>query len=137
MREIFVITTTEMGMGQLQAAAERAGRAASLVDASLVFNDEDGYVDVTERPDIFEFYEDDERAQLAPAGPDPRLFRVYFDNPNLAVRVIVDLFPSVPSVVVDNDHGVLVSLPRFVSLLAAHPKWDWSASEELPGSLQQ
>lgn len=92
----------------------------------VAFRKGDHYVDAREMPDLAEHYDDFEQEEIRECGPEPRFFRVRFDDYKVAARMILTLFPASPEFALDNDHGLILSLDRFAALRPTD--WDWTTA---------
>jgi hypothetical protein len=98
-----------------------------------IFGQGDEHVDIREAPDIAKYYDtDDELDAISVCGSAPQFFHVRYYLESAAARVVLSVFPADPAFVIDNDHGVLMSLKAFDGLIRAQPGWLWSSAEAEP-----
>jgi len=73
---------------------------------------------------VGEDLEPEARARIVAATPDPVFYTVDFSDLNLCRRVLLAIADD-PRLLIDNDHGVLLSGVDFVRVLRSQPDWDW------------
>jgi len=100
----------------------------------MVSGDGPQLVVIAEAQDVAQYYvEAPESAAIRVCGDDPAFFHVRFRDHHAAAALIIDLFKHLKSVIVDNDHGLLLSISQFDKLTSDRPNWDWSTAEsEVP-----
>jgi hypothetical protein len=63
-------------------------------------------------------------ARITSKTREPVFYTVDFSDIALCRRVLAAIADD-PRLLIDNDHGVLLSGPEFVRLLQSRPDWDW------------
>lgn len=132
MLDTFIVTPSGFILDE---AVGSSGIVADRLDGGgYAFGGLEDLVDVLETPEVLGYYDESEREFLRSCGSDPRVFHVRYYNESDAERVIVSVFPSLDTFVIDNDHGLLLTLQEFGRLLAAFPGWRWGLTDEAPAN---
>lgn len=79
---------------------------------------------ITEAMDIQDEYDAEDLARILSVIPTPRFYAVDFNDIGLCKRVLLAVADDA-AVVVDNDHGVILSGDHFAERLRAAMDWDW------------
>ncbi len=66
----------------------------------------------------------DELSQIEATIPRPVFYLVEYSDIDLCRKVLLAIADD-PRLLIDNDFGVRLSGPDFLSLLRARPDWDW------------
>lgn len=112
----------------IRMGASRAGQEKRLVlDAgtSRIFVTRDGSALDEMEPEHF--------SRIAAAIDSPVLYSVDFTDIELCKRLLLDVL-DYPGLLVDNDHGLLVTGEEFVQILRRHADWDWRTEAVDPAS---
>jgi hypothetical protein len=79
---------------------------------------------VSRNDSVADDLEPEARARIAAATPSPVFYTVDFNDLDLCRRVLLAIADD-PRLLIDNDHGVLLSGADFVRVLRSQPDWDW------------
>jgi len=83
---------------------------------------------VVQNPHAFEELDPEGLRQIRSVIPDPVFYSVDYSDLDLCERVLVALADDA-ALLVDNDHGVVLSGAAFVEEIRARPGWDWRSEE--------
>lgn len=135
MRDAFILAPSNYSLQDFWAAVTKSGLAAENYGALVAVGEGDESVNISEVAEIEEFFEDEEElAAVANCGPNPRFYQLRFRDPEYTARMILMTFPRRQEFMLDNDHGLLVSLERFEAEYLRHKHWDWSVADGFPDS---
>lgn len=135
MRDAFVITPIDCTFQLLAETASSAGYRYASREREAIWSEGNGaQVILTEDPAIERLLDEQEREAVQACGPERRYYHIQYRDRAGAERVIVELFQSVDGAIVDNDHGLLISVDLFAATIAKCPTWDWTAAGGLPRS---
>jgi hypothetical protein len=73
---------------------------------------------------IVDEMEPEEASRIADMIPEPIFYTLDFSDISLGKELLVAIADR-GDVVIDNDHGVVLSGSEFVRLLRSHGDWDW------------
>ena len=99
-------------------------KVAETASGGLVIEDGGARVYLSRNDAVAEDREPEARARTAAAAPEPVFYTVDFTDLNLCRRALLAIADD-PRLLIDNDHGVLLSGVDFARVLRSQPDWDW------------
>jgi hypothetical protein len=108
----------------LRARLEKIGSVKEGAGKSLVVDDGESRIFITQNELAIQELEPAELEDISARIAEPIFYTVDFSNIDLCRRVL-EAIADDPNVLVDNDHGVVLSGADFVALIRSQPGWDW------------
>ncbi len=109
---------------ELKARLERIGSVTTAAEGVLVLDGGSSRVYVSRNHAVYDEFEPERRALITSTIPDPIFYSIDFSDIALC-RTVLEVIADDPKLLVDNDHGVLLSGSEFVRVLRSQPDWDW------------
>lgn len=109
---------------ELKARLSRIWRVTETTSGGSSIEDGGVRVYVSRNDSVAEDLEPEVRARIAAATASPAFYTVDFSDLQLCRRVLLAIADD-PQLLIDNDHGVLLSGADFVRVLRSQPDWDW------------
>lgn len=109
---------------QLKMRLVRVGEATPGAGGVLVIDDGKSRVYVGRNDDLRDEFESDQLELIMSTIPEPTFYSVDFVDIALCRRVL-EAIADDPELLVDNDHGVLLTGSEFVRVLRSRSDWDW------------
>ena len=123
MESVIIVAPYEYD-AELKGRLARCWKVAETVTGGSVIEDGGARVYLSRNDAVAEDLEPEARARIAAATPDPVFYTVDFSDLNPCRRVLLAIADD-PRLLIDNDHGVLLSGADFVRVLRSQPDWDW------------
>jgi hypothetical protein len=93
-------------------------------DRTWAIDDPQGRIYVSRNEWACDELEPERLAQIKAIIQNPIFYSMDFSDLNLSRRVLMTIADD-PNLLIDNDHGVLLSGSEFVRLLRSRENWDW------------
>ena len=88
---------------------------------------------IVEDSSIATDYDPEELCQISNHVADPVFYTIEFSDIGMCRKILL-LIADDPAIIVDNDHGILLSGKEFVMRIRTKPDWDWRiGAESVPG----
>jgi hypothetical protein len=123
MESVMIATPREYG-GELVSHLQTIGAVERTADGGFAVDDGKSRVYVTRNTAAPEELEPERLEHIRSVIATPLFYSVDFSDIALCRRVL-ELIADDPTVVVDNDHGLMLSGADFVRLLRKRRDWDW------------
>jgi hypothetical protein len=109
---------------ELKARLSGTWRVKDSASGGAVIEDAGAKVYVSRNDSVAEDLEPEAFAGIAAVIPSPVFYTVEFSDLDLCRRVLLVIADD-PRLLIDNDHGVVLSGSDFVRVLRSQPEWDW------------
>jgi hypothetical protein len=108
----------------IESRLERLGRVSTTPGRGFLVEDGPARVYVSRNDFAKDELEPEELTRVMSAVENPCFYSIDFSDIRLCRRVL-EAIADDPRLLVDNDHGVVLSGTEFVHLLRSRPAWDW------------
>ncbi len=122
--ESVVIVVPHTYDAEFMVRLSRTWRVMDTAGGGAAIEDGGSRVYVSRNDAVAEDMDPEARARIAATIRQPVFYTVDFSDIDLCRRVLVAIADD-PRLLVENDHGVLITGADFVGVLRSQPDWDW------------
>ncbi len=128
MEAVIIVTEPDLGLGELRRAIPPTYTVEDAANGFIVISRDGGHVYLGEDTTSDEDLEPEDAARIRHLISNPRFYVLEFSDIDLCKALLIAIADR-PDILIDNDHGTLLSGTEFVELLRSRASWDWRQSD--------